>query len=421
MEFIMDNLGAVLGILFSIIYFYQLVYILVGLFQKPVEFQAGTNHRYGVLISARNEENVIANLIESIQSQKYPRELVDIFVVADNCTDATAEAARRAGAIVYERFDQSLVGKGYALNYLLHQIDREYILDTYEGFFVFDADNLLDENFIAEMNKVFDSGYDILTGYRNSKNIGDNWISSGYGLWFLREARFVNQARMQLGTSCHVSGTGFLVRTTVLKENGGWKHHLLTEDIEFTVDQVIHGACIGYCKNAILYDEQPTTFAASWRQRIRWSKGFYQVFFHYGKQLLAGIFKPGGFAFYDMLILLFPGIAMSLGGAAGAVLSLGLMLLDQGVGMWLLHSISQMLLITCIDTYVGFFALGALTTAAEWKQIHCSTRKKILYLFTFPIFMASYVPISIVAMFSKVTWKPIPHTVVKKVADIQRI
>ena len=417
----MDHLGLILGILFSIIYFYQLIYILIGLLKKPTVFTARKNHRYGVLISARNEENVIGNLIESIRAQKYPRELVDIFVVADNCTDATAAAAREAGAIVYERFDQSLVGKGYALNYLLHQIDREYILDSYEGFFVFDADNLLDENFIAEMNKVFDNGYDILTGYRNSKNFGDNWISSGYGLWFLREARFVNQARMQLHTSCHVSGTGFLVRTSILKANGGWKHHLLTEDIEFSVDQVIHGACIGYCPRAVLYDEQPTTFKASWRQRIRWSKGFYQVFFHYGRQLFQGMFRPGGFACYDMFILLIPGVVMSLGGAAGAVFSLILMFLDQGLGMWLLYSIGKMLLVACFDTYIGFFALGLLTASAEWKQIHCSTRKKILYLFSFPVFMATYIPISVVAMFSKVTWKPIPHTVVKKVTDIQRV
>lgn len=113
------------------------------------------------------------------------------------------------------------------------------------------------------MNKVFSNGYRIITSYRNSKNFGSNWISSGYSLWFLREAKFLNNARMQLGTSCAISGTGFLISADIIRKNGGWIHHLLTEDIEFTVDSVIHGETIGYCANAILYDEQPTLFRQS--------------------------------------------------------------------------------------------------------------------------------------------------------------
>ena len=116
------------------------------------------------------------------------------------------------------------------------------------------------------MNKTFSKGYRIITSYRNSKNFGTNWISAGYSLWFLREAKFLNNARMMLGTSCAVSGTGFLVSSEVIRERGGWNYHLLTEDIEFTVDTVIRGETIGYCAGAMLYDEQPTRFDQSWNQ-----------------------------------------------------------------------------------------------------------------------------------------------------------
>ena len=86
-----------------------------------------------------------------------------------------------------------------------------------------DADNIAEPNFVEEMNKTFSDGYRIITSYRNSKNFGDNWISAGNSMWFLRDSQFLNRARMKLRTSCIVAGTGFLVHRDVLKEAGGWK------------------------------------------------------------------------------------------------------------------------------------------------------------------------------------------------------
>ena len=99
----------------------------------------------------------IGELIQSLRAQHYPEELLDIYVVADNCTDDTARVARQAGAAVYERHDQTRKGKGYALDYLFHRLAEEGRED-YEGYFVFDADNLVDPAFTAEMNRVFDTG-----------------------------------------------------------------------------------------------------------------------------------------------------------------------------------------------------------------------------------------------------------------------
>ena len=404
----------IISILFTMCYFYQFVYVFVGLVKKAPQLTAKRNHRYAVVISARNEANMIENLISSIKNQNYPSELIDTFVVADNCTDNTAEVARSCGAIVYERFNQQLVGKGYALDWLFKNIKEDMPDNDYEAYIVFDADNIVDPNFVAEMNKAFDNGYRVLTSYRNSKNYSENWISAGYSLWFLREAKFLNNSRMNLGTSCAISGTGFLVSADIIKKNDGWIHHLLTEDIEFTVDSVIHGEIIGYCEKAVLYDEQPVTLYQSYLQRLRWSKGFYQVFGKYGAKLFTGMLK-GSFSCYDMLMTVSPAMLLTL---ASTVINLVAIVLgiigDQHHLPMLFTALGQ----TLFGFYGMFFMLGVITTITERKQIHCSPIKKILYTFTFPLFMLTYIPISVIALFKKVEWKPISHSVSKTLSDI---
>ena len=265
---------------FTICYTYQLYYVFVVLTRKPKKLVAKKNHKFAAVISARNESAVIGQLIHSIKVQNYPSELIDVFVIADNCTDNTAEVAREAGAIVFPRFNTEQVGKGYALDYGFNVIRSQYADRGYEAYFVFDADNVLDVNYFREMNKTFDNGAVASTSYRNSKNYDSNWISAGYAVWFLREAKFLNQARLTLNTSCAVSGTGFFVSAKIIERNGGWKWHLLTEDIEFSANSILEGERISYTPTAVLYDEQPVTFRDSWNQRFRWAKGFYQVFWH---------------------------------------------------------------------------------------------------------------------------------------------
>ena len=233
----LESMQFVLFVFFTAAYAYQIVYLIIGWVGKGKGGNENAKlHRYAAVVAARNESAVIANLIRTLKEQDYPSELLDIYVIADNCTDNTAEIARNAGAYVYERFNKVQVGKGYALEYLFHHIFEDKGEMTYDGFFVFDADNIVDKQFVREMNKMFDTGeYTALTSYRNSQNFCANWISAGYALWFLRESRFLNRPRTQLGVNCAVSGTGFLVSSQAIREDGGWPYHLLTEDIEFSI------------------------------------------------------------------------------------------------------------------------------------------------------------------------------------------
>lgn len=411
----------IVGLFFTVGYLYQVFYVLVGLLKTPKTYEETKKYKYGVLISARNESAVIAQLIQSIKQQNYPKKLITVFVVADNCTDHTAEIARQAGAVVYERFNKEQVGKGYALDWLLKNIAKDYGEDAFDGYFVFDADNILDENYVAEMNKVFGSGYRVITSYRNSKNYGDNWISAGYALWFLREAKYINNARMMLGTSCAVSGTGFLVSREVFEKNDGWKHHLLTEDIEFSTDCIVQGERIGYCNSAIIYDEQPTTFKASWNQRLRWSKGFYQVFFNYGGKLCKNIFKKHSFAAYDMFMTIAPGVLLTLATFAIGIAGVIYALVNPVYMNVMVHSLTETVVFALGASYVTMFTLGLITTVTEWDQIHTRNWKKIAYLFTFPVYIMTYIPISLVALVKKIQWVPIQHNVVKTAGEIRQM
>lgn len=396
-----------ISILFALCYMYQIFYLLYALFVSPKKYNATKQtNRYAVMISARNEERVIGHLLQSIKVNDYPSELVDIYVVADNCTDATAQVAEENGATVYQRFNQKQIGKGYALNELYSYITNLRGTEYYNGFFVFDADNLLDKHYITEMDKCFCSGNRVLTSYRNSKNYGTNWISAGYALWFLREAKYLNNPRSLLGTSCAISGTGFLIHRDILNKQKGWKHFLLTEDIEFSVDNVLQGEKIGYCHTAVLYDEQPATWKVAWRQRLRWSKGFLQVMRDYGCSLSKQSIK--NFSAFDMLMTIAPAFIITIFCLVVNSAALVYAFLRNPAFIW---TIINSLVYTVLSAYLLLFVVGLVTGITEWKQIHCTTGRKILSFFTFPLFMMTYIPISVQALFVKVEWKPIEHNV----------
>ena len=399
------HINFALSVLFMACYAYQFLYIPVPWLKKAKPHAAPRANRYAVLICARNESAVIGDLIASIRSQTYDSALISIFVLADNCTDDTALIARCAGAAVYERTNRQQVGKGYALQTLLHHLRHDYP-EGFDGYFVFDADNILAPDYIQRMNETFDLGHDIITGYRNSKNYGDNWISAGYALWFLRESRYLNHARHLLGTSCAVSGTGFLFSRAVLEEMGTWPFHLLTEDIEFSIHHITRGRRVAFCPNAVLYDEQPTTFRQSWRQRQRWAKGYIQVFQYYGRDLLCGIGR-GSWSCFDMTMNIMPAFFLSAVSIVCNVASIVLGLVGGGSVQTALWSLGELFL----GVYGALFLVGTITTVTEWRVIRARWWKKVLYTFTFPLFMVTYIPIAISALFCRVEWKPIEHRV----------
>ena len=167
----------------TIFWIYQIMVSLCSLIKlKEKPLLKKKNHKFMAIIPAHNEEAVISNLIESLKKQDYPQDLLDIYVIADNCTDSTAKVAKEAGAIVYERFDPEHKTKGYAMNWFLDQKIKENA--PYDAFCVFDADNIADPEFIKNMNKKLCQGEEVVQGYRDIKNPTDNWITAGYAIFY---------------------------------------------------------------------------------------------------------------------------------------------------------------------------------------------------------------------------------------------
>lgn len=405
----------------GIFYLNQMFYLIGSLFLRKKKYPvAKKQHAFTYVVSARNEEMVIGQLIDSINKQNYPKELINIFVVADNCTDLTAVIAREHGAIVYERFNDKLKGKSYALNYLFNKIAEDYPDLNTEAYVIFDADNLLDKNYTLEINKVYDKGYKVATSYRASKNFSDSWISGGSSYMYYRECRQVHRVRTAINSGTYVSGTGYYVDKSIIDRNQGWTHHTLVEDIEFSTDAAIHNEKIAFCEDAVFYDEQPATLRASLRQRMRWCKGTHQVCGKYEGKLVKSMFKKFTFAKWDMLahisplpvITMFWVILYALLGGVFAIY-----LEDTFVNYWN-YVLSNALAIVFVPCALAL--VDALILAVQvWNKNYAPWYKKIWYAITFPLFMLFYIPVSCIALFKKVTWKEIKHDRAKSIDDLE--
>ena len=446
---------------------------IAGLFFTRKFKPAKNKHKYAICIAARNEEKVIGNLLDSINKQDYPKELITVFVIADNCTDNTKKIAESHGAIVYERNDTLHQTKGYALQYLFKQIEKDYKTNSFEGYFIFDADNLLNKNYITKMNDAFDSGSKIITSYRNSKNFDDNIISSSYALHWIRSVRIHHRGRSFLRLATNIQGTGFLFSNEIVKN--GWKYTSLTEDRALTADAVAQGYQITFQNEAIFYDEQPTSLKIALRQRLRWSKGHLQAFVESGPYLFINIFLGKKYiktkwkdnnnnnsfiesirhriASFDTLVQLTPisfiglikWIIISLilypiysysNGIVNTELFTGNSIIirllrsiitininiSPGTKALLMSFLISILLriLYRIGTHLSNMILATYVFIIEKKHIKkMKLSKIILSIITFPIFDLIGRYTTYVAVFKKVTWKPIPHNSKINIDDLK--
>jgi cellulose synthase/poly-beta-1,6-N-acetylglucosamine synthase-like glycosyltransferase len=254
--------------------FYYFCIAFFGIYRKKEVKITTPKSTFAAIIAAHNEEQVIRQLVENLTMMNYPRALYDIYVIADNCTDRTAKVAEMAGAIVCERFNQAQRGKGYAMEWMFAKLFN--LEKKYDAVVIFDADNLVDRNFLLEMNNRLLKGEKVIQGYLDSKNPKDTWISGTFSISFWVVNHIWHLAKYNLGLSSVLGGTGMCISTDILRKIG-WGATCLTEDMEITMKVLVHGIRTTWAHDAVVYDEKPLTFAQAWKQRKRWAQGHFDV------------------------------------------------------------------------------------------------------------------------------------------------
>ena len=284
MDFVLDALFVLVSavniwILLSLLYYFALSFWGFSKVEKYAEHAPKT--RFLVFIPACNEELVIRDAIRSVQEADYPPSLIDIYVIADNCTDHTRARALEQGARVIETRTEpgEPIGKPHAIKKALDAHPEFY--EAYDMLCIFDADNVVDKRFFAEVNsQCLDQGQPAaIQGYLGCKNKA-GLVAFYYYHSYTLTNRFFQFTRYRLGINCSVGGTGLAFSLKALARIGGWKANTLTEDMEMQLLFTRNGERILWNHHAKIYDEKPTNAATAFKQRTRWSQGHWYVSLH---------------------------------------------------------------------------------------------------------------------------------------------
>ena len=365
--------------------------------------------KIAVVVAARNEQEVIGQLVETLQRQNYPKELYQVIVAPNNCTDDTRLVAQQAGARIYD-CTLPVRSKGD----VLRQVFRTLLKEDWDAICIFDADNLVHPDFLQQMNNALCQGARVAQGYRDSKNPHDSWVSGCYSIYYWMVNRLYSRSRSALGLSAIINGSGFMVSTSLLREMKGWRTYTMTEDIEFSTQCILRGVRVEWVPQAITYDEQPLSFAQSWKQRKRWSTGLLQGFVRYFVPLTRTFLRERRAVCLDqMLFFLAPFMQMMY--VVSLLLGFQLNLLAVQQGLFSEGILWGRLLLSLNISFVIGTALAVAVVIAEGK----SSLKMLKGTMGYWLFITSWIPINLLCLFKRCTsWEEIRHTRKLKLSDI---
>ena len=330
--------------------------------KKPSE-NASASRRFAILVPAHNEALTVSNTLRSLTKLDYPGELYEVFVVADNCQDATAEIARGFRCTVWERIDLEHRSKGHALSWAFGRIPEKY-----EAVVIIDADSEVNPGLLAEFSRVYDSSIALQGLYLQSSGSGATPTAS-YVASALHNG-LKPYGREKLGCSVGLGGNGMCFPRNLIREVP-WQRFGLAEDAEYHLDLVLAGKRARFVPGARIEAEAPGNLRSLHSQRSRWEGGRTEVFWRFTRPLIVRAARKRDLNSLEALLsYAAPPFSFTVS-AALACLAYGL----------LLRSISSRV--------VGAFGLVASATAVlrALNLVRASTRV-YLYLPTLPLFVA---------------------------------
>ncbi|WP_454190229.1 glycosyltransferase family 2 protein [Paenibacillus sp. Marseille-Q7038] len=390
---------------------YQFSFSLFGLIKKKKKQQFPPNKSFAVLVAAHNEAEVIGALLENMKKLDYPKELYDVFVICDNCTDNTAEIVRAHGMNACVRVNPEQRGKGYAIEWMLKELWS--MPRQYDAIVMFDADNLAATNFLQEMNNDLNRGARVIQGYIDTKNPEDSWITAAYGISYWYINRLWQLSRHNLNMANFLGGTGMCFESKLLKDMG-WGATSLVEDLEFTMRAVERDVYPVFNYDAKVFDEKPLTFKASARQRLRWMQGHFTVARRYFFPLIWKSIKQGSLVKFDLAVY---------SANVYVVLLTFLMTAVSLIDITLFKGPNITNIYGYLPLWVGFIAILAnvVTFLASLALEKVKIKKVYTSLILFPIYLLSWYPITLYAFFTQNNkqWSHTKHTRVVRLEEVQ--
>ncbi len=360
-----------------------------------------------ILIPARNESLVIEELVKSIEKQTYKVNPQDVYVIVESENDPTVEIVKKHKMSYFVRKKLQLKTKGYALAEMVE--DLKIQKKDYDLYFIFDADNVLDKDFIKYMLEDYQQGYAISTGYRTFKNTNHYFpICAGLTFFMINEIR--NRSALKKNGNLILSGTGYYIHGKYIKEWGTFPFHSLTEDYESSLYYALHGISTHYQSKAVFYDEQPENYKKSITQRSRWIKGYLQNWLKYRPKLKKKLKeKPiNPRSLIEMQI----GITPALYIVFGLVLLIILVLLSTSFSSSWQLAIYLLCFVGII--YLSLVLLTAILLYMVSKQLKLTPKVYFESLLYHPIFIISYLHAFVIALCKKnLSWDTITHTAKK--------
>lgn len=300
---ILNTINTVILTLIGIPFFVQLLYMLFFWVKKTTFPKSDKKGKVAFLIPAHNEEDVIFDTVKSIfTKQDYPKELIDVYVVAHNCNDKTAELAEKAGAkvIILDDPDPSRHILAYALNY-----GFDYLLKNdkdYDFYLRIDADNHLSSNFTTLMNDCFQSGVEFARPYESSLNMTQNRFTKACGLYYIFDSRFASRVRERLGIAAHVNGPGTMVSKKMMQEIGGYGCKTISDDAEFNFNRMLEKRYGHFVEDAVVYEDLPSTFSDTLKRNIRIGSGSVRLIFSTLGKLFLKFFTTFRISYLEMFL-----------------------------------------------------------------------------------------------------------------------
>ena len=415
---VIDILNIIITAFVSVAFGFQIIYIFICFLPKRKYKEATKKNRVGIVIAARNESEIIGRTIKILQNMNYPKDKFEIIVMADNCTDNTAEVAKllsnEVKVRVFERFesDKKKHNVGWALNYLFEQLKPN--LNDYDFFVRFDADAVVDKEYLNKMNDAYESGVKVAKGYNNAINLKQNLVAGVSGLWYIRDSRFNCHSRAALNTDVHLLGSGMMFASSIIKQDGGWICTHASEDTQFTILNIDKKRKVCYVPDAILYEDQPSTVKTILKRNVRMGKSLHNLFWTEGLKCLVKFFKTLRYAYLDMFLnLLFIPIAVLCCtwlpayyiyyiiyyGCIGNIPEMTTYLINIGIALacaFVIPFIIQALVVCLIDR----------------KKIKVPFKKLVGTCFAFPMFMIVYALGIVLGVFSaNIKWKQVDRNV----------